>query len=74
VAPTRLVWTNEEDSASGQVTTVTFEDQGGQTRLVMRDRYPSKEALDEAIASGGTSGAAESFCQLDLVLCSAAAS
>lgn len=73
VAPTRLVWTNEEDSASGQVTTVTFEDCGGQTRLVMHDRYPSKEALDEAIASGGTSGAAESFCQLDLVLCGPAA-
>src|SRR6188474_902856 len=27
----RLVWTNEEGGESGQVTTVTFEDRGGQT-------------------------------------------
>jgi hypothetical protein len=33
----------------------------------MRDLYPSKEALDEAIASGGTSGSGtgETFDQLD---------
>lgn len=46
----RLVWTNDEGD-SGAVTTVTFEDQGDKTLLVMHERYPSKEALDEALAS-----------------------
>jgi hypothetical protein len=34
----------------------------------MHDRYPSKEALDEAIASGSTSGFNETFEQLDELL------
>ena len=41
----RLVWTNEE-SDDGAVTTVTFEEKGGKTLLVMHELYPSKEALD----------------------------
>jgi len=61
----RLVWTNEEGAEGGQVTTVTFEEKGGRTLLVMRDLYPSKEALDEAIASGSTAGMDETFEQLD---------
>ena len=64
----RLVWTNEEGGGSEQVTTVTFEEVGGKTRLVMRDLYPSKEALDEAIASGSTGGTGETFEQLDELL------
>src|ERR1051325_4607986 len=44
----RLAWTNDE-SAAGVVTTVTFEEKGGKTLLVLRELYPSKEALDEAI-------------------------
>src|SRR4249920_3393572 len=52
----RLVWTNEEGGDSGQVTTVTFEERSGKTLLVMHDLYPSKEALDGAIASGSTGG------------------
>ena len=64
----RLVWTNEEGGESGQVTTVTFEERGGQTLLVVRDLYPSKEALDEAIASGSTGGTGETFEQLDELL------
>src|SRR5580692_3966741 len=39
----RLVWTNEE-SHEGAVTTVTFEEKGGKTLLVMHELYPSKEA------------------------------
>ncbi len=67
----RLVWTNDEGDA-GVVTTVTFEDKGGKTWLVMRDLYPSKEALDEAIASGSTAGTpTEAFEQLDEVLVAA---
>lgn len=62
--PSRLVWTNDEGDEGGAVTTVTFEEKDGRTLLVMRDLYPSKEALDEAIASGSTSGFEETFEQL----------
>lgn len=64
----RLVWTNEEGGDNGAVTTVTFEARGGETLVVMRDLYPSKEALDEAIASGSTGGLCETFEQLDALL------
>lgn len=66
--PSRLVWTNEEGDDDGAVTTVTFEDKGGQTLLILRDLYPSKEALDEAVASGSTSCFDEQFNQLDTLL------
>ena len=66
--PSRLVWTNEEDDGGTVVTTVTFEDDAGRTRLVVNDRYPSKEALDEAIASGATPWSDETFDQLDELL------
>lgn len=67
--PSRIVWTNEE-GAEGPVTTVTFEAKGDTTLLVLRERYPTKQALDEAIASGstGTAGASEQFVELDGVL------
>ncbi len=61
----RLVWTNEEDGEGGAVTTVTFEERGGETLVVMHDLYASKEALDNAIASQSTSGFTEMFEQLD---------
>ncbi len=61
----RLVWTNDEGGEDGAVTTVTFEEKDGQTLLVMHDLYPSKEALDAAIASGSTGGTGETFEQLD---------
>ena len=57
--------------AGGAVTTVTFEEKDGKTLVVMHDLYPSKEALDAAIASGSTSGIGESFEQLDEVLAGA---
>jgi uncharacterized protein YndB with AHSA1/START domain len=62
----RLVWTNEE-SDDGAVTTVTFEDKGDKTLLVLNELYPSKEALDEAIA-GMEGGMPEQFEQLDELL------
>ena len=68
IPPSRLVWTNEEGGEGGAVTTVTFEEKGGETLVVMRDLYPSKKALDDAIASGSTSGAGEQFKQLDELL------
>ena len=64
----RLVWTNEEGGDAGTVTTVTFEQRGDETLFVLHDLYPSKEALDEAIASGSTNGFSETFEQLDALL------
>jgi uncharacterized protein YndB with AHSA1/START domain len=64
----RLVWTNDEGDGGGTVTTVTFEEAGGTTRLVVHDRYPSREALDDALASGSTSGMPEALGQLDELL------
>jgi uncharacterized protein YndB with AHSA1/START domain len=61
----RLVWTNEE-SDGGAITTVTFEEKGGKTLLVMHELYPSKEALD---ANAGMENAMpETFAQLDELL------
>jgi uncharacterized protein YndB with AHSA1/START domain len=62
----RLVWTNDEGGEGGQVTTVTFEEKGGKTLLVMHDLYPSKEALDAAL--GSYDGMRETFEQLDELL------
>ena len=63
----RLVWTNEEGGDAGQVTTVTFEDKGGKTQLVMHELYPSKEALDAA-GTGAADAMSETFEQLDDLL------
>ncbi|HEX3698551.1 MAG TPA: SRPBCC family protein [Polyangia bacterium] len=66
--PSRLVWTNDEAEGGGPVTTLTFEEKAGKTLLVMHDLYPSKEALDAAMASGEKSGMGETFDQLDELL------
>ena len=68
----RLVWTNEE-SDDGAVSTLTFEEKGGKTLLVLRELYPSKEALDRAIA-GMEDGMPEQFEQLDELLVTLGAS
>jgi uncharacterized protein YndB with AHSA1/START domain len=70
----RLVWTNEEGDEGGAVTTLTFEEQGGQTLLVKHDLYPSQAALDGEIASGATQGMPEQLEQLDELLATLAAS
>ena len=68
----RLVWTNDE-SGDGAVTTVTFEEKGGKTLLVMHELHPSKEALDGVIA-GMEGGMPETFEQLDELLVNLGAS
>jgi uncharacterized protein YndB with AHSA1/START domain len=68
----RLVWTNEE-SDDGAVTTVTFEERGGRTLLVMHELYPSKEALDAA-GTGAADATVETFAQLDELLVTLGAS
>jgi uncharacterized protein YndB with AHSA1/START domain len=71
--PSRLVWTNDE-AEDGAVTTLTLEEKGGKTLLVLHDLYPSKEALDAAMASGEKSGMDETFNQLDELLIARGAS
>jgi uncharacterized protein YndB with AHSA1/START domain len=63
----RIVWTNEEGGEAGPVTTVTFEEKDGRTLLVLRELYPSKEALDAA-GTGAADALGESFDQLDALL------
>jgi uncharacterized protein YndB with AHSA1/START domain len=65
--PSRIVWTNEEGGENGSVTTVTFEEKDGRTLLVLRELYPSKEALDEA-GTGAADALHETFAQLDEML------
>ena len=62
----RLVWTNDEGGEGGAVTTVTFEERGATTLVVMHELHRSKEALDDAI--GSTDGIGETFAQLDELL------
>ena len=68
VPDSRIIWTNEESGEDGSVTTLTFEAQGGGTLVVVHDLYPSKEALDAAIASDSTGAFAEQFEALDEIL------
>ena len=63
----RLAWTNEEGGDGGSVTTVTFEEEGGRTLVVLREKYPSKEALDAA-GTGAADAMVETFDQLDELL------
>ena len=72
IPASRLVWTNEEGDEGGAVTTVTFEEKGGETRLVMQDLYPSKEALEAA--SGNLDAMPETLDQLDDLLATLGAS
>lgn len=68
VVPDRkIVWTNEEGGDAGPVTTVTFEEKDGVTVLVLRETYPSKEALDAA-GTGAQEAMHETFGQLDELL------
>lgn len=62
----RIVWTNDEGE-EGAVTTVTFEDLGGTTRVLFHEIYPSKEALEDAL-QGSAAGLPEQLDQLDELL------
>ena len=64
----RIVWTNDEGE-EGAVTTVTFEDQGERTLLVLSELYPSAEPLPDAVA-GMQAMTPEQFAQLDELLAS----
>jgi uncharacterized protein YndB with AHSA1/START domain len=63
----RLAWTNDEGGADGAVTAVTFDEKGGRTQVVVRETYPSKQAL-EAAGAGAADAMFETFDQLDELL------
>lgn len=67
----RIVWTNDEGE-EGAVTTVTFEDRDGKTLVTYHEAYPTKEALEEALA-GSAAGLPEQFEQLAELLATAEA-
>ena len=50
--------------------TVSFEERDGSTTLLAHELYPSKEALDGALASGMEDGMRETFDQLDVLVAS----
>lgn len=63
----RLVWTNDEGGDdAGQVSTLTLEERGETTRIVLHERYPSREAREAGM--GAYDGMPESFEQLDELL------
>ena len=68
VPHSRLVWTNEEGGDGGPVTTVTFEEKGGKTLLVLHELHASKQSLDDNL--GVADGLRETFGQLDELLAS----
>ena len=63
----RLAWTNDEGGEGGSVTTVTFEEKGGKTLVVLVESHPSKEALDAA-GTGAAEAMVETFDQLEELL------
>jgi uncharacterized protein YndB with AHSA1/START domain len=72
VPPSRLVYTQifEPFPDAEVIVTVSFEAREGSTLLVSRELYPSKEALEGAMASGMEDGVRETFEQLDELVAS----
>ena len=65
VPPSRIVWTNDEGGESS-ISTVTFVEEAGKTRVTFSEVHPSKEALDASL--GAMDGAPEQFEQLSDLL------
>ena len=71
--PSRLVLTQlyERMAEAGEaVVTAAFEENEGRTRLTLRQRFPSKEALEGALASGMERGMRVTFDQLEALVAS----
>ena len=69
----RLVYTQIFEpmrDAGAVIVTITFEEQGGKTRLVAHEMYPSREAREAALASGMEQGMRETMDQLDELVAS----
>ena len=72
-APSRLVLTQVYDrmrDAGEAVVTATFEESQGKTLLTLRQLFPSKEALEGALASGMETGMRVTLDQLDALVAS----
>jgi uncharacterized protein YndB with AHSA1/START domain len=67
--PRRIVYTQRFEAIPVEmgeaVITMTLEADGDGTRMVSHERYPSKEALDGALASGMEGGMRETYEQLE---------
>jgi uncharacterized protein YndB with AHSA1/START domain len=64
--PSRLVYTQRFEPMPGEVlVAVTFEGRGKMTHLISREVYPSKAALEGALAVGMEHGMRETFEQLE---------
>jgi uncharacterized protein YndB with AHSA1/START domain len=66
-APRRLVCTQafEQVPSGDAIVTATFEERDGKTTLVLHQRFPSKQALDGAVASGMEKGMRDTYEQLE---------
>lgn len=62
----RLVWTNDESGPDGQLSTLTLEEHGGKTRIVLHEVFPSAAAYEAA--KGSYDGMSETFAQLEELL------
>jgi uncharacterized protein YndB with AHSA1/START domain len=77
--PSRLVYTeifdvppfNEPGSAA--INTITYEDLGGQTKVVARSRFPSVESREGALSTGMIGGALDAYDRLGELIDAAAA-
>jgi uncharacterized protein YndB with AHSA1/START domain len=72
----RLVYTQIFEpmaEAGAVVVTITFTEEGANTRMVAHEVYPSKEAREAAIASGMEGGLRETMDQLDTLVVAVAA-
>jgi uncharacterized protein YndB with AHSA1/START domain len=71
--PSRVVCTQlfEPMASAGEaIVTATFDERDGRTDLVLHQLFPSKEALDGAVASGMEKGMRESYDQLEELVAS----
>ncbi len=65
-APNRLVQTENMDGFSGEtLCTIAFEQSGPRTALITTIRFASREARDEALETGMTSGMGVSYDRLE---------
>lgn len=66
--PRRLVMESMDPDPMPEVRTITFDESGGRTTVVMRIRMATKEMRDAMLASGTIEGMEETFGRLDAVL------
>ena len=72
VKPERLVYDHDDDEAGARsfVSTVTFEDLGGETRITLRLAFDSKEARDATVKFGAIEGGNQTLTRLEAHLAS----